>query len=97
MASKASVKAGPVTFTLTNKGTKKHEMVVLKTDEAIDGLKVGADNKVPDPATQGCTKPGCVLAGARCDLQGRSARRQHLLKHLQDRLLVAICGRTACQ
>ena len=49
----ASVKAGPVTFTLTNTGTKKHEMVVLKTDEAIDGLKVGADNKVSEDTTTG--------------------------------------------
>ena len=52
-AEPASVKAGPVTFTLTNKGTKKHEMVVLKTDEAIDGLKVGPDNKVSEDTTTG--------------------------------------------
>jgi uncharacterized cupredoxin-like copper-binding protein len=49
----ATVKAGSVTFTLTNTGIKKHEMVVLKTDDAFDGLAVGADNKVSESATVG--------------------------------------------
>ena len=48
------VKAGPTTFTLTNTSTtKKHEMVVLKTDTAFDALTVGADNKVSEDTTVG--------------------------------------------
>jgi uncharacterized cupredoxin-like copper-binding protein len=54
-AAPASVKAGPVTFTLTNTGTaKKHEMVVLKSDAAIDSLAVDpATNKVSEDTTMG--------------------------------------------
>lgn len=50
-----SVKAGPVTFTLTNTGTsKKHEMVVLKSDAAIDSLAVDpATNRVSEDASVG--------------------------------------------
>lgn len=48
-----SVKAGKVTFTLKNTGTRQHEMIVLKTDEAFDALKVGADNKVSEDASVG--------------------------------------------
>jgi uncharacterized cupredoxin-like copper-binding protein len=48
-----SVKAGPTTFTLTNTGTKKHEMVVLKTDAAVDSLVVGADNRVSEADSVG--------------------------------------------
>lgn len=49
-----SVKAGPTTFTLTNTSTtKKHEMVVLKTDAPFDSLTVGADNKVSEATTVG--------------------------------------------
>jgi len=49
-----TVAAGPTTFTLTNSGTKKHEMVVLKTDEAIDALAVDtATNKVSEATTVG--------------------------------------------
>jgi uncharacterized cupredoxin-like copper-binding protein len=48
-----TVKAGPVTFTLKNTGNRQHEMVVLKTDEAFDQLKVGADNKVSEDASVG--------------------------------------------
>jgi uncharacterized cupredoxin-like copper-binding protein len=36
----ASVSAGSVTFTLTNNGSIVHEMVVLKTDTAVDQLQV---------------------------------------------------------
>jgi uncharacterized cupredoxin-like copper-binding protein len=49
----ASVKAGSVTFTLTNTGTKKHEMVVLKTDEPFAGLAVGADHRVSEDTSAG--------------------------------------------
>ena len=49
----ASVKAGKVTFTFKNTGTRQHEMIVLKTDEAVDALKVGADNKVSEAASVG--------------------------------------------
>ena len=48
-----TVKAGPVTFTFKNTGTRQHEMIVLKTDEAFDALKIGADNKVSEDASVG--------------------------------------------
>ena len=50
---KTSVAAGKVTFTFKNSGTRKHEMVVLKTDEVFDALKVGADNKVSEDTSKG--------------------------------------------
>ena len=49
----ASVPAGKVTFTFTNTGNRQHEMVVLKTDEAADALKVGSDDKVSEDASVG--------------------------------------------
>jgi uncharacterized cupredoxin-like copper-binding protein len=48
-----TVKAGNVTFTFNNTGTRQHEMIVLKTDEAFDQLKVGTDNKVSEDASVG--------------------------------------------
>jgi uncharacterized cupredoxin-like copper-binding protein len=48
-----SVKAGNTTFTFKNVGTRQHEMIVLKTDEAFDQLKVGTDNKVSEDASVG--------------------------------------------
>jgi uncharacterized cupredoxin-like copper-binding protein len=52
-ATPGSVPAGKVTFTFTNTGTKQHEMIVLKTDEAVDALVVGADDKVSEDASVG--------------------------------------------
>jgi uncharacterized cupredoxin-like copper-binding protein len=53
-ADPVTVAAGPTTFTLTNTGIKKHEMVVLKTDEAIDALKIdAATNRVSEDTTVG--------------------------------------------
>lgn len=52
-ADPASVKTGPVTFTLTDTGTMKHEMVVLKTDQPFGALTVGADHKVSEDSTVG--------------------------------------------
>jgi uncharacterized cupredoxin-like copper-binding protein len=48
-----TVKAGKVTFTFTNTGNRQHEMIVLKTDEKADALKVGADDKVSEDASVG--------------------------------------------
>lgn len=48
-----TVAAGKVTFTFTNTGNRQHEMVVLKTDEAADALKVEADNRVSEDASIG--------------------------------------------
>lgn len=48
-----SVKAGAVTFTFKNTGTRQHEMIVLKTDEAFDKLVVGSDNKVSEDKSVG--------------------------------------------
>jgi uncharacterized cupredoxin-like copper-binding protein len=47
-----TVKAGKVTFTFKNTGTRQHEMIVLKTDEALDQLKIdAATNKVSEDAS----------------------------------------------
>jgi hypothetical protein len=46
-AAPESVPAGSVTFTAKNTGSKEHEMVVLKTDEAPDSLTV-TDDKATD-------------------------------------------------
>jgi uncharacterized cupredoxin-like copper-binding protein len=48
-----SVAAGKVTFTFKNTGNRQHEMIVLKTDEQFDALKVGADDKVSEDASVG--------------------------------------------
>ena len=45
-ATPASAPAGPVTFTVNNTGTIKHEFVVVKTDGAT--LTVGSDGKVSE-------------------------------------------------
>lgn len=39
-----SVPAGPVTFTVKNTGTTKHEMVVMKTDTSPDALSTRAND-----------------------------------------------------
>ena len=51
--SPASVPAGKVTFVVKNSGTIEHEMVVLKTDEAVDGLAVDAEGKVSEDTSIG--------------------------------------------
>jgi len=48
-----TVKAGEVTFTFDNTGTRQHEMVILKTDTPADQLEVGADNKVSEDTSVG--------------------------------------------
>ncbi len=49
-----SVKAGKVTFTFTNNGTRQHEMIVLKTDEKADALVIDtATNRVSEDASVG--------------------------------------------
>ena len=51
--SATTVKAGKVTLTLNNKGTKQHEIILLKTDTPPDQLKVGTDNKVSEDTSVG--------------------------------------------
>lgn len=48
-----SVQTGKVTFTFKNTGNRQHEMIVLKTDEAFDQLKIGSDDKVSEDASVG--------------------------------------------
>ncbi len=57
--SPASVPAGPVTFTVKNSGTIKHEMVVLES--AAADLVVGKDGKVSESTSAG--ELGDVLVG----------------------------------
>jgi uncharacterized cupredoxin-like copper-binding protein len=47
----SSVAAGSVTFSVTNNGTIKHEMVVLKTDGAA--LTINSDGKVSESTSVG--------------------------------------------
>lgn len=53
--SAASAPAGPVTFSLTNKGTTVHEFVVFQTDLAADKLPMTADGTVVDEEGAGIT------------------------------------------
>jgi uncharacterized cupredoxin-like copper-binding protein len=53
VAAPVSAPVGDVTFTLTNAGNKTHEMIILKTEDAIDKLVIGADNKVSEAASVG--------------------------------------------
>lgn len=56
--SKASVAAGPVTFSVTNDGVKKHEFVVLATDLMAKKLPYSkADDEVAEEG-QGVESPG---------------------------------------
>ena len=48
-----TVAAGKVTFTFKNTGNRQHEMIVLKTDEKADALKVDAEDKVSEDASVG--------------------------------------------
>lgn len=59
-----SVKAGTVTFTLENTGTRKHEMVVLKTDTPFDQLAITADRVSEDASVGeiGETDPGKTVS-----------------------------------
>jgi uncharacterized cupredoxin-like copper-binding protein len=43
-ADPGSVPAGPITFTVKNSGTTKHEMVVMKTDTAPEALSMRAED-----------------------------------------------------
>ncbi len=49
----SSVKAGKVTFSVANTGSIDHEMVVLKTDDAFDQLKVDSAGKVGEDGSIG--------------------------------------------
>ena len=51
--SPATVPAGKVTFVVKNTGTINHEMVVLKSDAALDGLAVDTEGKVSEDTTIG--------------------------------------------
>ena len=59
-----SVKAGHITFVVTNSGKKDHEVVVLKTDTAFDKLAIDpATNKVSEDANVGETGDPAVKPG----------------------------------
>lgn len=77
-----SVKAGPVTFVVTNSGSIVHEMVVVKTDAAPGSLPVkgdrvpekGAVGEVPDVAPGASKQVTLNLKAGRyvllCNLKG---------------------------
>ncbi len=50
-----SALAGPVTFSLTNKGTTVHEFVVFRTDLAADALPLSPDGTEVDEEAAGLT------------------------------------------
>lgn len=50
-----SAPAGPVTFTVTNKGTTVHEFVIFKTDLAIDKLPLSSDGTEVEEDGEGLT------------------------------------------
>ena len=45
VADHKTIKAGEITFTVTNKGTLNHELLVIRTDLPLGGIPIGADNK----------------------------------------------------
>jgi uncharacterized cupredoxin-like copper-binding protein len=45
----AQVKAGTITFNVTNEGAEPHEFLVIKSDSPADGLPMG-DNRVNEDA-----------------------------------------------
>ena len=45
VADHKTIKAGDITFTVTNKGTLNHELLVIRTDLPLGGIPIGADNK----------------------------------------------------
>jgi uncharacterized cupredoxin-like copper-binding protein len=59
----ASASAGPVTFSVTNKGTTIHEFVVVKTDMKADALPV-ADHKIDESALTPVDEIEDIEAGA---------------------------------
>jgi uncharacterized cupredoxin-like copper-binding protein len=46
--SSANIKAGAVTFNITNNGDKQHEFVIRKTDLQSDSLVLNADGEVSE-------------------------------------------------
>jgi uncharacterized cupredoxin-like copper-binding protein len=46
------IKAGAITFNITNGGDKEHEFVVRKTDLTSDKLPLNADGEVSEDATE---------------------------------------------
>ncbi len=50
--SSTTVKAGAVTFKITNDGDKEHEFVVRKTDLKSDALPLNADGEVSEDAPE---------------------------------------------
>ncbi len=50
--SSTSLKAGSITFNITNGGDKEHEFVIRKTDLKSDKLPLNADGEVSEEATE---------------------------------------------
>jgi uncharacterized cupredoxin-like copper-binding protein len=50
--SSANIKAGAITFNVTNNGDKEHEFVIRKTDLKSDALPLNADNEVSEEAPE---------------------------------------------
>ncbi|MBI4883288.1 MAG: cupredoxin domain-containing protein [Actinobacteria bacterium] len=49
-ADPVSVSAGSITFSFQNTGNREHEMVILKTDTAVDALEIVGDRVSEDDA-----------------------------------------------
>ena len=50
--SSTTLKAGAITFNITNGGDKEHEFVIRKTDLKSDKLPLNADGEVSEEATE---------------------------------------------
>lgn len=50
--SATTLKAGSITFNITNSGDKEHEFVIRKTDLKSDKLPLNADGEVSEEATE---------------------------------------------
>jgi uncharacterized cupredoxin-like copper-binding protein len=93
-ASPTTVKAGLVTFTLTNTSTvnKEHEMVVFKTDTPFDQLEVGTDDRLSEADSVGEVseiKPG-TTGSVTLDLApGNYVLACNLAKHYEQGMRIA--------
>ena len=72
VADHKTIKAGDITFTVTNKGTLNHELLVIRTDLPLGGIPIGADNKFneDDPKATNVGESGEYDSGLDEDVQG---------------------------
>jgi len=77
--STASVKAGDITFTVSNNGTTAHEMVIIKSDLAPDALPVDENGKVLEDDLDAIDEVDAFAAGTTEELTVNLAAGKYIL------------------